>query len=352
MHSGRKVKLPLDIRRQVRSTLTWPIPPTLQISRIDHVGRVYALDIGVADIGVADIGVADIGRVYALDISVADIGVADIELRWNIPTTSPRPLGFVDAGVAIDTPDPPRTNRYMLQRPGNSRPAARSICRELVDTVGRVYTPDLGVAHIDLHEATRDQGPPAGAGPLAFVDVVVAIDTPDPPRTNRYMLQQPGNSRPAARSICRALVDTVGRVYTPDLGVAHIDLHEATRDKVPPAVAGPLAFVDVVVAIDTPDPPRTNRYMLQLPGNAPPAARSICRALPDPLALIYTPDFGVASIELHEVRCKLVLATRVRAIAFTSHIGLHHRLHLCSSRGQCNEQQDKCSEVSTALMAA
>jgi len=262
----------------------WPIPPTLQISRIDHVGRVYALDIGVADIEL------HLRRVYALDIGVADIelhlrgvyaldiGVADIELHLRtIPSTSPRPLGFVDAFVAIDTPDPPRTNRYMLQIPGNSRPSARSICRELVDTVARVYTPDLGVAHIDLHEATTDPGPPAGAGPLAFVDVVVAIDTPDPPRTNRYMLQPPGNSRPSARSICRAL--------------------------------------------------------------------------PDPMAPVYTPDVGVANIELHEVRCKLVLATLVRAIALTSHIGLHHRLHLCSSRGQCNEQQDKCSEVSTALMA-
>merc|ERR1719204_1493341 len=121
----------------------------------------------------------------------------------------------------------------MLQIPGNSRPSARSICRELVDTVARVYTPDLGVAHIDLHEATTDRGPPAGAGPLA-------------------------------------LVDLVARVYTPDLGVAHIDLHEATTDPGPHAGAGPLAFVDLVVAIDTPDPPRTNRYMLQPPGNSRP----------------------------------------------------------------------------------
>jgi len=308
----------------------WPIPPTLQISRIDHVGRVYAPDIGVADI--------------------------ELHLRTRPSTTcrrkAARPRAFVDAVVAIDTPDPPRTNRYMLQPPGNIRPAARSISRALVDTVERVYTPDLGVAHIDLHEATRDHGPPAGAGPLAFVDAVSAIDTPDPPGTNRYMLQIPGNSRPSARSICRALVDTVARVYTPDLGVANIDLHEATSDPVPPAGAGPLAFEDLVVASDTPDPPRTNRYMLQHPVHARPAARSICRALPDPVAPIYTPDVGVANIELHEVRCKLVLATLVRAIALTSHIGLHHRLHLCSSRGQCNEQQDKCSEVSTALMAA
>jgi len=222
-----------------------------------------------------------------------------------------------------------------------------------IDHVGRVYAPDIGVADIELHLRTRPSTTcrRKAARPRAFVDAVVAIDTPDPPRTNRYMLQPPGNIRPAARSISRALVDMVGRAYTPDLGVAHIDLHEATRDQGPPAGAGPLAFVDAVSAIDTPDPPGTNRYVLQHPVNARPPARSICRALPDPVAPIYTPDVGVANIELHEVRCKLVLATLVRAIAFTSHIGLHHRLHLCSSRGQCNEQQDKCSEVSTALMA-
>jgi len=251
----------------------WPIPPTLQISRIDHVGRVYAPDIGVADI--------------------------ELHLRTRPSTTcrrkAARPRAFVDAVVAIDTPDPPRTNRYMLQPPGNIRPAARSISRALVDTVERVYTPDLGVAHIDLHEATRHQGPIAGAGPLAFVDAVVAIDTPDPPRTNRYMLQLPGDL-PPERSIWPS----------------HDEPH-------------------------------------QRPGNARPPARSICRALPDPVVRVYTPDVGVANIELHEVRCKLVSA--VRAIAFTSHIGLHPRLHICSSRGQCNEQQDKCSEVSTALMA-
>jgi len=240
------------------------------------------------------------------------------------------------------------------------------------------YTPGLSDAHIDLREGnpppTQDPRPAAGAGPLAFVGVAVVTDTPDPPSTNRYLLKLPGNARPAARCICRDLPDSVVLGYTPGLSDAHIDLREGnpppTQDPRPAAGAGPLAFVGVAVVTDAPDPPRPNRYMLKMPGNERPAARSISRALPDSVVRAYTPGLSVAHIDLCEATrdqrqragatrdqrqragCKLVLATLVRAIAFRSHIGLHHRLHLCSSRGQCNEQQDKCSEVSTALMAA